>query len=139
MYGWRSIVNGSRPVPRVYQGETGTLVPVSRDHFAIGNERARTVCDRSTSSCERSTYVLSRASLTYFRDMCNCHTGHSRICHPQLAIPICRRILPQIICSWYIPQTHVVLRSSKQNNPQTNVRRRLLCSRTKRRQIFFSS
>ena len=40
----RSIANGSRPVNTE---ETGTLVPVSRDHLAIWNERVRTVHDWS--------------------------------------------------------------------------------------------
>ena len=43
----RSIANGSRPVARVHTGETGTLVPVSRDHLATRDERARTFRDRS--------------------------------------------------------------------------------------------
>ena len=120
----RSITNGSRPVARVNTGEIGTLVPVSRDHLTIRNERARTVRDRSTFSCGRSTcspnqQLLSHASLTYFfRDMCNCHTGHPRIWHPQIEIPICRCILPQIIGSWKIPKTYVVLRSWKQTSPE---------------------
>ena len=81
----RSITNGSRPVSRVHTGETGTLVSVSRDHLTTRNKRARIVRDRSTFSCGRSTcsrnqQLLSHASLTYFfRDMCNCHTGHPRI------------------------------------------------------------
>ena len=37
----------SRPVARVHTGETGTLVPVSRNHLSIWNEQARTVRDRS--------------------------------------------------------------------------------------------
>ena len=32
---------------RVHTGDTGTLVPVSRDHLETRNERARTVRDRS--------------------------------------------------------------------------------------------
>ena len=31
----------------VHTGETGTIIPVSRDHLAIWNERARTVRDLS--------------------------------------------------------------------------------------------
>ena len=43
----RSIANGSRPVARVHTGDTGTLVPVSRNHLSTRNKRARTVRDRS--------------------------------------------------------------------------------------------
>ena len=39
----RSIATSSRPVARVHTGATGTLVPVSRDHLATWNERARSV------------------------------------------------------------------------------------------------
>ena len=44
----RSITTSSRPVARVHTGATGTLVPVSRDHLATWNERARSVvpCQR---------------------------------------------------------------------------------------------
>ncbi len=48
----------SRPVARVHTGATGTLVPVSRDHLATWNERARSVaigCALSTLSCGRSS------------------------------------------------------------------------------------
>ena len=48
----RSIAPGSRPVARVHTGATGTLIPVSRDHLATWNERARSVAigrDRSRS------------------------------------------------------------------------------------------
>ena len=88
--------------------------------------------------------VNARPALSAARQISRCyHTPHwltsSAICvtressYVSLAIPIilCRCTLLQIIGSWQIPQTHVVLRSSKQNNPQTNVRRRLLRSRTK--------
>ena len=37
----RDIATSSRPVARVHTGATGTLVPVSRDHLATWNERAR--------------------------------------------------------------------------------------------------
>ena len=33
-----SIANDSRPVARVHTGDTGTLVPVSRDHLASRNQ-----------------------------------------------------------------------------------------------------
>ena len=36
-----------RPFALVHTGETRTLVPVSRDHLATRNERARNVRDRS--------------------------------------------------------------------------------------------
>ena len=48
----------SRPVARVHTGATGTLVPVSRDHLATWNERARSIaigCALSPLSCGRST------------------------------------------------------------------------------------
>ena len=54
----RSIATSSRPVARVHTGATGTLVPVSRDHLATWNERARSIaigCALSTLSCGRST------------------------------------------------------------------------------------
>ena len=54
----RSIATSSRPVARVHTGATGTLVPVSRDHLATWNERARSIaigCAPSTLSCGRST------------------------------------------------------------------------------------
>ena len=54
----RSIATSSRPVARVHTGATGTLVPVSRDHLATWNERARSIaigCALSPLSCGRST------------------------------------------------------------------------------------
>ena len=54
----RSIANGSRPVARVHTGATGTLVPVSRDHLATWNERARSIAigrALSSLSCGRSS------------------------------------------------------------------------------------
>ena len=54
----RSIATSSRPVARVHTGATGTHVPVSRDHLATWNERARSIaigCALSTLSCGRST------------------------------------------------------------------------------------
>ena len=104
----RSIANGSRPVT----GETGTLIPASRDHLATRNERARTVHDQScpvdarqgASARTPNQPLLSHASSTYFfRDMCNCDTGHLRIWHPQIEIQKWCCILPQIIGSWKIP------------------------------------
>ena len=61
----RSITPGSRPVARVHTGATGTLVPVSRDHVATWNERARSIAiDRALSSmsCGRSTGRLRPVS-----------------------------------------------------------------------------
>ena len=57
----RSIATSSRPVARVHTGATGTLVPVSRDHLATWNERARSIaigCALSPLSCGRSTGAL---------------------------------------------------------------------------------
>ena len=54
----RSIASSSRSVARVHTGATGTLVPISRDHLATWNERARSIaigCALSTLSCGRST------------------------------------------------------------------------------------
>ena len=54
----RSIATSSRPVARVHTRATGTLVPVSRDHLATWNERARSIaigCALSTLSCGHST------------------------------------------------------------------------------------
>ena len=110
-------------------------ITVSRDHLATWNERARSVASGRLSRVDarvgarvRSPNhpLLSHASLTYFfRDLCNCHTWHPRIWHPQIVIPIFRCMLPQIIGSWKIQQNHVVLQSSKQKHRQKNVRRHL--------------
>ena len=80
----RSIATSSRPVARVHTGATRTLVPVSRDHLATWNERARSVTpcrvrrvDAQVGARVRSLnhLLLSHASLThFFRDLCNCHT-----------------------------------------------------------------
>ena len=47
----RSISTSSRPVARVHTGATGTLVPVSRDHLATWNERARSIAIGCALSC----------------------------------------------------------------------------------------
>ena len=44
---FRTVRDRLRTVARVHTGETGTLVPVSRYHLAIWNDRARNVHDRS--------------------------------------------------------------------------------------------
>ena len=65
----RSIAPGSRPVARVHTGATGTLVPVSRDHLATWNERARSVAigrDRSRPVVSANQPMLAHAFLIYF-------------------------------------------------------------------------
>ena len=50
----RSIATSSRPVARVHTGATGTLVPVSRDHLATWNERARSIAKNARRRLLRS-------------------------------------------------------------------------------------
>ena len=58
----RSIANGSRPVARVHTGETGTLIPVSRDQLATWNERARSVASDQLCRVDARVGALAKSA-----------------------------------------------------------------------------